>query len=80
MAFILGGRELEERETMVLLAFPHPHARLTVNQLGRLTALSGPELRGALDTLIDKRVVARLNTVIESYAQRRESAPSKVAV
>lgn len=79
MTLMLGGQYLEEREMLVLLAFPDPQARLTIRQLGHRTLLPPTELKSVLDSLTEKRVVARLSTVIESYAQRRDSTPPGVA-
>ena len=73
MTLMLGGQDLGEYEMLVLLAFPNPQARLTIGQLGCRTSLPPDALMAALDSLTEKRVIARLNTVIESYAQRRNS-------
>ena len=60
---------LSEDETGVLEALSTQH-RLTSGQLMRATSLDGEELRLALGGLHMKGLIARLQTVIESYCRR----------
>jgi hypothetical protein len=79
VATTLGGQELEEKEMIVLFAFPGRVHRLTVGQLKARTGFSVKELRCVIEGLRAKGILVRLNTVIESYAMpsidgRAESA------
>ena len=62
------GPELSAHETQVLEALSRQH-RLTFGQLLRVTYLEGEELRVALGGLHMKGLIARLQTVIETYCR-----------
>ena len=61
-------------ETAILEAFSSGRPHLTLRQLRRSTSLPVAPLITALETLRDAGLLARLNTVVESYALREASA------
>jgi DNA-binding IclR family transcriptional regulator len=65
---------LTTEETAILEAFGCGRPHLTLGQLRRSTSLPVALLITALETLRDAGLLARLNTVVESYALREASA------
>jgi len=64
-AMSLGRTHVEVFETMQTLGQP-----LTVRRIARLTKLPDADLGTALEALLELRLIARLNTIIESYVVR----------
>jgi hypothetical protein len=62
--------ELSEAQKLVLDCLERAGTGLTVKQLGSALSLSGTSLQGALDGLLERKLVVRLNTVIPSYGCR----------
>lgn len=62
-------------ETMILEAFSSEQPYLTLAQLRRSTSLPVAELIPALEALRSTGLLARLNTVVESYAVRETEEP-----
>lgn len=62
--------ELSEEQRRVLDCLQTAGTGLTLRQLETGTAGSAPVIQAALDGLIERDLVARLNTLIPSYAYR----------
>jgi hypothetical protein len=61
---------LSEAERAILDCFHSRSCALTAGQLRTRAALGDDEISEAVDSLLDKRLIARLNTVVTSYASR----------
>jgi hypothetical protein len=74
-----GGRPaqhpLSEEESRVLECLQKAPSGLTAGQLESRSACSGPALEQALEHLIERKLVGRLNTIIPSYSARSVSPP-----
>ena len=62
--------ELSEDQKLVLDCLERAGTGLTVKQLGSALSLSGASAQAALDGLLERKLVVRLNTVIPSYGCR----------
>jgi hypothetical protein len=61
---------LSEAERAVLDCLHTRSCALTAAQLGKRAELTDDEIDAAVASLLDKRLIARLNTVVTSYASR----------
>jgi hypothetical protein len=68
-------RPLTEEESRVLECLQKAGEGLTARQLEARSACSSEALQGALEILMGRKLVARLNTIVPSYTARVESNP-----
>lgn len=64
---------LTEDQLRVLDCMRRAGGGLTARQIGSRSACSGEALETALAALVEQKLVARLNTIIPSYAARESS-------
>ncbi len=62
--------ELSDEASAVLECLRTAGTGLTLRQLGSRVSVEPPALEDALGTLVDRRLVTRLNTIIPSYSLR----------
>ncbi len=68
-------RPLTSDEVRVLRCLQEARGGLTASQLEARAACSGEALERVLATLLERRLAARLNTIIPSFAAKSTGAP-----